>query len=254
MLNYKVFGHASEKPPVLIAHGLFGSLSNWTAIAKKLAVEGHQIFVVDMRNHGESFWDEEHDYVCMAEDLKTIAESINGRVNIIGHSMGGKAAMVMALEYPHLISNLIVVDIAPFSYVHNQSHYLSALEGIDLSSVTKRSDGDKALEEFIADKMVRAFLLQNLVVDKEKKNRWRINIPALKDNMLTLSGFPTKECIFKGRTLFVKGDRSDYITHESNVSIQNLFPNAVFKTIPAAGHWVHADAPDDFLTVIMDFI
>lgn len=240
MLNILTHGDPAL-PKLLIAHGLFGSGRNWGVIAKRLADQFH-VIAPDMRNHGDSPWFDTQSYFDMAEDL---AELLDGPSYVIGHSMGGKAAMVMALKYPHLIKGLIVADIAPVAYQHTQSQHIDALRAIDLTTIEKRSDAGATL-----DAEVRDFLLQSLDVAGKK---WKLNLDVLEAEMPKIIGFPDVSGVFDGPTLFLSGGDSDYVTPDARPAIKGLFPKARFAKLPGAGHWLHAQKPRDFEAAVRTF-
>ena len=238
MLNFSTHGEPGSRP-LLIVHGLFGSGRNWGVIAKRLSDRG-QVVAVDMRNHAGSFWDNDHSYEAMAGDLAKVIEPF-GQMDVLGHSMGGKAAMVLALQRPDLVGKLVVVDIAPVTYAHSQMGPIDAMRQVDLSRVERRSEAAEQLSGL--EPGVDTFLLQSLDV-KEKK--WRLNIDVLADQMDQIIGFPDVSGPFEGPVLFLSGATSDYVTPEARPVIKPLFPNAKFAKIPGAGHWLHADKPREF--------
>jgi len=246
-LATQLHGEAGDRPSLLIAHGLFGSARNWGVIAKRLS-EDRRVTAVDMRNHGESPWAESHSYDDLAQDL---ADTMSGPSDVVGHSMGGKAAMVLALTRPDLVNRLVVADIAPVAYAHTQSHLIEAMEGLDLSGIDLRSDADRALATGIEDQGVRAFLLQSLDV---KEKRWRLNLPVLAAEMDRIVGFPKIGGTFGGPVLFLSGAGSHYVEPEHRDRIKSLFPNARFAKIPGAGHWLHAEKPREFAATVATFL
>ena len=241
MLNYMTFGD-EKSPPVMIVHGLYGSGKNWGVIAKRLS---DQFFVitVDLRNHGDSPWLDTHNYHVMADDLVEVINSLNIKPNIIGHSMGGKAAMVLALKHPNLVRNLIIADIAPVKYEHDQSQFIEAMQKVDLSKVEKRSDATLALSKFVEDKSLQNFFTQSLDI---KAKRWKLNLKVLRSEMSEILSFPKIESEFSGHSLFLKGEKSDYIKSEHRKLIKSLFTKARFATFKEAGHWLHAEKPREF--------
>jgi len=241
MLNYMTFGD-EKSPPVMIVHGLYGSGRNWGVIAKRLS---DQFFVitVDLRNHGDSPWLDTHNYHVMADDLVEVINSLNIKPNIIGHSMGGKAAMVLALKRPNLVRNLIIADIAPVKYEHDQSQFIEAMQKVDLSKVEKRSDATLALSKFVEDKSLQNFFTQSLDI---KAKRWKLNLKVLRSEMSEILSFPKIESEFSGHSLFLKGEKSDYIKPEHRKLIKSLFTKARFATFKEAGHWLHAEKPREF--------
>ncbi len=241
MLNYMTFGD-EKSPPVMIVHGLYGSGRNWGVIAKRLS---DQFFVitVDLRNHGDSPWLDTHNYHVMADDLVEVINSLNIKPNIIGHSMGGKAAMVLALKRPNLVRNLIIADIAPVKYEHDQSQFIEAMQKVDLSKVEKRSDATLALSKFVEDKSLQNFFTQSLDI---KAKRWKLNLKVLRSEMSEILSFPKIKSEFSGHSLFLKGEKSDYIKSEHRKLIKSLFTKARFATFKEAGHWLHAEKPREF--------
>ena len=241
MLNLLTHGDPSL-PKLLIAHGLFGSGRNWGVIAKRLSDQFH-VICPDMRNHGASPWFDTQSYFDMADDL---ANLLDGPTMIVGHSMGGKAAMVLALQRPDLVQRLIVADIAPVSYAHSQTQHIDAMRGVDLSTVERRSQAGETL-----DPEVRDFLLQSLDV---KEKAWKLNLDVLEAEMPKIIGFPAVSGSFDGPTLFLSGADSDYVTPESRPAAKALFPNAHFAKIRDAGHWLHAQKPREFEAAIRTFM
>ncbi len=242
-LNTVIHGQA-DGVPLVIAHGLFGSARNWGAIARRLA-DRRRVVAVDMRNHGDSAWAEEGGYDEMAGDLAETAAGLGGPVDVLGHSMGGKAAMVLALTRPGLVRNLIVADIAPVTYGHTQAPILNAMRELDLSGLTRRAEADARLAATLADAGVRAFLLQSLAFGDDGP-RWKLNLEALADALPRIQAFPALPGRFEGPAHFVTGERSDYVRPEHRAAIRSLFPGAEFTEVAGAGHWLHADQPRAF--------
>lgn len=233
--------------PVLIVHGLFGSARNWGAIAKRLSSD-RQVLAVDMRNHAGSPWDPVHDYPSMAEDLAGVIENAGAPMDVIGHSMGGKAAMMLALTRPSLVRRLIVADIAPVAYGHSQNHLIRAMRGMDLTALDSRREADARLGQAVDDPGVRAFLLQSLDM-KAQPPRWVLNLDVLEAQMDTITGWPDTTGLtpFKGPTLFLTGALSNYVQPDHRPAIKALFPAARFAKLPDAGHWLHAESPRAFI-------
>lgn len=237
-------------PPLVVAHGLFGSARNWGAIAKRLA-DLRRVVAVDMRNHGESPWSEEHSYEALAEDLAEVIEAEGGRADVLGHSMGGKAAMVLALAEPGRVASLVVADIAPRAYNHTQRHLIEAMRSVDLRAVERRSDADAQLRDRVEDPSVRAFLLQSL---DPGERRWRLNLDALDAEMDRIIGWPGAQGRYDGPALFLRGGASDYVAASDEPEIRRLFPGARIETIAQAGHWLHAEAPRPFEAALRGFL
>jgi len=244
MLN-TVFYDGPAGTPLLIAHGLFGSARNWNVIAKRLS-EARPVVTVDMRNHGASPWYDTQSYADMAGDL---AKVIDGQWDVLGHSMGGKAAMVLALLHPEKVRKLIVADIAPVAYSHTQAGPIEAMRGVDLSLVSSRADAQEQLVGLEAG--VDTFLLQSLDL-KEKK--WKLNLDILDAEMSEIVGFPEVSGQFDGPALFLSGAKSTYVLPEYRPRIKELFLAAKFAKIPDAGHWLHAEKPREFEAAVSAFL
>ena len=252
MLNVTRTGTPGPTPPLLIAHGLFGSARNWGAIAKRLSDRG-EVIVVDMRNHGASFRDDRHGYPEMAGDLAEVIEHIGAPADLVGHSMGGKAAMTLALTRPDLVRRLIVADIAPVAYSHSHAGHIAAMRGLDMRGLQSRGEADQRLAGAIEDAGVRALLLQSLDL-KSDPPRWRLNLDALEAEMARILGWPDIEGRFDGPVLFLSGAESDYVRRDYRDAIKALFPAARFAKIPAAGHWLHAEKPREFEAAMRAFL
>ena len=248
MLHTDTFG-TGDTTPLVIAHGLFGSGRNWGVIAKRLS-DSRPVITVDMRNHAGSFHDPDHSYPALARDLAQVIEPMDRPVHLLGHSMGGKAAMVAALDGLPLAS-LTVADIAPVSYSHTQLPLIDAMEALDLTQIIRRSEADAALSTQITDATVRAFLLQSLDV---KTRTWRLNLAALRDQMDLILSFPEVSGTYRDPTPFLSGAQSDYVTPEARPTIKALFPQARFAKIPEAGHWLHAERPRAFEAALRAFL
>ncbi|WP_161890094.1 alpha/beta fold hydrolase [Pontibacter russatus] len=251
-LHYKEIGHGQ---PLLILHGMFGTLDNWQTLANRLA-EHYNVFLVDLRNHGRSPHADEQDYDLMAADVLELVDTLQiPTPAIMGHSMGGKVAMKYALNYPTRITKLIVVDIAPKAYPPHHDEIIEALQSVKLEGVTSRSDIDAQLAEHIKEEYVRQFLMKNLYRKEDKSFAWRMNIDAIDKNYENLSAAVTSDVPFKKSTLFIKGGRSGYIKQEDIYGdIERLFTMVEIETVPEAGHWVHAQAPDEVYDLVTTFL
>lgn len=233
--------------PLLVVHGLYGSARNWGVVCKKLSAN-RSVHAVDNRNHGESDWQDSHSYFDLAGDLAEVIEAEFGQVDILGHSMGGKAAMTLALTRPELVSRLIVADIAPVAYGHSQIQFIDAMRSVDLSRVEKRSDALEQLEAAgVSDPTLRSFFTQSLDL---KAKRWRLNLDVLGKEMPKIMGFPDIDASFDAPTLFLTGANSDYVQREHRPKIKRLFPKAAFVKIPDTGHWLHAEKPKEFIATV----
>ena len=246
MLNMIDHGTRTDAPTLLIAHGLYGSARNWGVIAKRLS-DTRRVVAVDMRNHGESDWQDTHNYAGLAADLAEVCEALDGPVDVLGHSMGGKAAMVLALTHGDLVNRLIVADIAPVAYSHSQIKYIEAMRAVDLSGIERRSDAAALLEPLVDDPALVPFFLQSLDV---AARRWRLNLDVLAEEMPQIMGFPEVAGHYDAPTLFLSGEQSDYVLPKHREVIKPLFPKARFMALKGAGHWLHAEEPRAFVDVV----
>ncbi|MCX8112135.1 MAG: alpha/beta fold hydrolase [Bacteroidia bacterium] len=248
-LHFEKFGRG--KPAYVFLHGFLGSGDNWRSVAKSLSLPG-TYYLVDARNHGRSPHATTHRYSDLAGDLAEMLEAENWpAAHFLGHSMGGKAAMYLALHFPARVSSLVVVDIAPRAYVGGHEPLLEALHKVDLN-VLRREEVEKQLAEYIADSGVRLFLLKGLARDEKGRFIWRFNLPVLQSEYVhviaAVEGAP-----YRGPTLFVRGERSTYILAEDKPDIFRLFPKARIETVPQAGHWVHVDNPAYLISLLHEF-
>jgi len=246
MLNRIEHGTRTDQPGLLIAHGLYGSARNWGVIAKRLS-DTRKVVAVDMRNHGLSPCFETQSYPDMAGDLAEVLATLDGPFDVLGHSMGGKAAMVLALTRPELVNRLIVADIAPVAYSHTQIQYIEAMKSVDLSRVEKRSDVAEQLKPVVDDPTLISFFTQSLDI---KSKKWLLNLDVLAEEMPKILSFPDISGRYEGPALFLSGADSDYVKREYRSIIKDLFPKAQFAKIPGAGHWLHAEKPREFEAAI----
>lgn len=247
MLNLVHFPAAtpSDLPPLLIVHGLYGSARNWGVIAKRMS-DQRNVIAVDQRNHGESPWYPSHSYADMAGDLAAVIRAHGGPMDVMGHSMGGKASMMLALQEPALVRRLVVADIAPVAYAHDQTQYITAMQAMDLNGITTRAEADRRLAATVPEASLRAFFLQSLDIKAEGGPRWRLNLDVLGAEMPKIVGWPDPQGVFDGPVLFLTGADSHYVRPEHRALIRPLFPKARFAKLPGAGHWLHADKPREF--------
>lgn len=230
--------------PLVMLHGLFGSLENLGGIARLLA-ERYQIHALDLRNHGRSPHAPEHSYPLMAEDVAAYLDQAGlERAHLLGHSMGGKVAMTLALTRPERVERLVVLDIAPVHYPPHHQDILAGLHQLDLARLASREEADRFLEAFVPELAVRQFLLKNLVRDGAGGFRWRINLAALSREYEEVMAGQESGQPFPRPVLFIKGGDSDYIREEQWPHIQRLFPQATLRVIPQTGHWLHAEKPN----------
>lgn len=255
MNNPILYHHVEgEGEPLVILHGLFGSSRNWQGLARQFA-RNFQVIRVDMRNHGDSFHDTAMDYPVMAQDIAALLASLNlESVHLLGHSMGGKAAMLFTRRYPHFVDRLIVADIAPLPYQHSYNDLIGAIRRMELATVTNRNDAERQLRDHIPDMQIRQFLLQSLEIRKQRA-AWKINWMAIEANISAITGYVdisdwrvTKPC------LFLRGQDSDYITDEGWQRFHSHFPRSTLATLPGAGHWLHFEQPQAFYQAVVDFL
>ncbi len=264
-LFYRKFGSGA---PLIILHGLYGSSDNWVTIGRRLA-ENYEVWLLDQRNHGNSPHSEEHNYQLMKDDLLEFMNDNDIEQAILtGHSMGGKTAMRFAMEQPARLSSLIVIDIAPKSYVFANNHpsntlnhktIMESMMKLDFSNIKDRNELEILMSEKIKNKKIRQFILKNVKRNNENSFSWKINIQALYNNLEhILNGFSNDANIGYEITgfpvLFVKGEQSNYITQDDRDKIQSVFPYAEIETINNAGHWLHAEQPDELIRIINEFI
>ena len=243
-----------EGPGVLILHGLFGQARNWAAVAKGLA-DDYRLVSVDLPNHGRSSWTGDVSYPSVAAGVAGFMteHGLEGAA-VVGHSMGGKVAMALALTRPDLVGGLVVVDIAPVPYAHGIRRHMEAMQALPLDKVTSRESADRMLAGGVDDPAVRALLLSNLARE-EDGYAWRINLDGLHDGADVIHGFPDMGgARYEGRTLFVAGETSDFIGEEHKEPIGSLFPNARHAVVKGAGHWVHADKPEETIDLLRTFL
>jgi len=263
-LFFRKFGNG---PPLIILHGLYGSSDNWVSLGKKLSA-GFEVYLLDQRNHGKSPHSPHHNYHLLKEDLKKFMDkqSIEKAI-ILGHSMGGKTAMFFAVDYPDRVNNLIIVDISPQSYKNTNSNQLNthstiinAMYNVDFTQVKNRRDVDTILSSSIPSKRVRQFLLKNVSRTKDNHFAWSLNLESISNELenimygLDTVKFKDGNGITGFPILFIKGEQSDYITTKDKKAIETIFPFAEIKTIPDAGHWLHAEQPELFLKTVQDFL
>lgn len=248
-LHYREIGQGQ---PFVILHGLFGYSDNWQTHAKKLA-EYYRVILVDLRNHGHSDWSDDFSYSIMAQDVKELFDDLNlSKVILLGHSMGGKTAMRFAQDHEDLIEKLIVVDIGIKQYPMHHREILDGLHAIDLNVVNSRTVAENILTPYVDSFGTRQFLLKNLYWIEKGKLAWRMNLKVLEREMdEILSSLPEKEVSIP--TLFIRGAMSSYILDEDYNDIEDLFHDSQIITIDNAGHWVHAEAPEEFMNTVLTF-
>jgi len=251
-LHSKIIG---EGQPFLILHGFLGMGDNWKTLAKQFAKEGFQVHLIDQRNHGRSFHDNEFNYEVLAEDLKQYCDEHSfDNVTLLGHSMGGKTVMLFATLYPKLVNKLMVADISPRFYPVHHDAILEGLSSLDFNVIKSRSKADAQLSNYVSHVGVRQFLLKNLYWIEKGQLALRINLEVLKENVSEVGEALPIHSKFEKDTLFLRGDKSEYIALQDEKLITSHFPKATIKTISNAGHWLHAENPKDFYAAVINFV
>jgi pimeloyl-ACP methyl ester carboxylesterase len=252
-LHFQQFGDPAATP-LLLLHGLFGSSVNWLGIARRLQ-DRYRLILPDLRNHGRSPHAHRMDYPAMAEDILELLRRLEiPAAHILGHSMGGKVAMWLALTQPEKVDRLVVADVAPVEYSHRFETIFTGLRSIDLDHLSDRQAADRQLAGYVESSQVRGYLLQNLV--KQSTGwAWRLNLPVLEREIYTLAGFPESDGkSFPGDVLFIYGGNSTYVLPEYFSTIRTGFPFSRLRALAGAGHWVYADQPDGFIMTLDAFL
>ena len=252
ILHSQILGQGK---PFIILHGFLGMSDNWKTLGNRFAEAGFEIHLVDQRNHGRSFHDDVFNYEVLAEDLKGYCNH-HGLKNVIllGHSMGGKTAMLFASLYPELVSKLIVADISPRYYPVHHDAILNGLSNLNFNEIKSRGAADKALANHVSEIGTRMFLLKNLYWVEKGQLALRINLDALKKNVIEVGEALPIHAMFEKPTLFLRGDKSEYVMPNDETIIKQHFPKAEIKTVSDAGHWLHAENPDEFYEKVINFI
>jgi pimeloyl-ACP methyl ester carboxylesterase len=241
--------------PLVIIHGFLGMSDNWKTLAAQYAEEGFQVHALDMRNHGKSFHTSDWGYSYMVQDVVDYCQEYNlTKISVIGHSMGGKVAMLLATSYPELVENLIVADIGPKYYAPHHQTILQALNAVDFSVKPTRADVEQIISQYISDFGTKQFLLKNLYWVEPGQLGYRFNVKVFTENTSVIGDALPFENQFDKKTLFLRGDKSDYILDSDFETIFHHFPKAEIKTVPNAGHWLHAENPKDFFEKTMQFL
>lgn len=246
-----------EGKAFVILHGFLGMGDNWKTMANQFAESGYQVHLVDQRNHGRSFHSEIFNYDVLAEDLKDYCDEHSlEEIVLLGHSMGGKTAMFFAMKYPELLSKLIVADIGPQYYAPHHQQILAGLKALSDNESARKSRGeaDDFLGTYISDWGTRQFLLKNLYWQKDKTLALRVNLPVLTQEVENIGEALPTQTVYEGEVLFLNGLKSDYITAEDKPLIEAHFPNSQIIGIKNAGHWLHAENPEDFFNEVMQFL
>ena len=252
-LHFKKYG--DEGKPLIILHGFLGSLDNWHTLSTLWSKNGIAVYAVDLRNHGRSPHTEHHSIDLMVDDLKDFMNEHHlSSATILGHSMGGKVAMQFALTFPEMVDKLIVADIAPKKYKPGHDNVFKAIFNVDLDSIKTRKEAEEAMISFLPDFGTRQFILKNMERNDEGKYSWKFNLETLFKEYDEVTKEIQPENTFSGETLFIRGGLSKYIRDNDIETIKNIFPNSRIVTIENAGHWLHADKPEDFSKLVLDFL
>ena len=261
------FRKLGEGKPLIILHGVFGMGDNWTTLSKEFASNNFSVYLPDARNHGRSPHDDEFNYEVMADDISELMDDEKiASASFIGHSMGGKTAMLFAIKHPERVEKLVVADIAPRSYPDSNQNVIAALRSVDLNKISSRKEAEEKLRTALNDEGTVQFLLKSLKPHpptpspkgegerREQRFSWRFNIDAIAKNINTTTDALKDDAVFTGPVLFIRGEKSNYLTDADEPVIKKHFPNAIIKTVPNAGHWVHAENPKGFMEVALRFL
>lgn len=252
MIYSKIEG---EGKPLLIIHGFLGMSDNWKTMGTQFAADGFQVHMLDLRNHGKSFHSEEFNYEIMAQDVFDYCKANNlGKVSIIGHSMGGKTAMLFATNHPEMVEKLIVADIGPKFYPQHHQTIFEALNAVDFSKKPSRGEVEEILSKYITDFGTRQFLLKSLYWQEPGQLAFRFNLAVFNNNMDEIGKPLPENAIFNKPTLFIRGGNSNYVLDEDFQNIQQHFPDSRIETIPNVGHWLHAENPKLFCEISSSFL
>jgi len=250
-LNYKEYGKGT---PIIILHGLLGMLDNWHSFAKKLSEE-YWIISIDQRNHGKSFHDSNFDYDLLSQDLYYFLEEQHiPRCHILGHSLGGKTALNFIRDYPDMVDKTIIVDISPKAYKGSHHQIFEAMRSLDLSKLNSRKEAQDYMQDKLDNNSVVLFLMKNLARNPEGTYRWKANIDALFDNYSNIVQSIDLEEASDKDVLFIRGEKSSYVSDKDIEDIKENYPYASFKTINNAGHWVHVDNSEDLLSTVKEYL
>ncbi|MGB3464366.1 MAG: alpha/beta fold hydrolase [Cyclobacteriaceae bacterium] len=250
ILNYRKYGKGE---PLIILHGVFGSSDNWQTLGKQFA-EHFEVYLIDQRNHGNSFHHDKFNYQVMADDLLALINKEGLKiVNLLGHSMGGKTVMHFACHFPNLVDKLIVVDITPKNYPPHHQKIFEAFHAVNLQEIKTRGEADQQMSTVISDFGTKLFLLKNLKRTSDGFS-WKVNLPVIEKNILEVGRGLEENDVFNGETLFIGGGASDYITNDDHPLIRKHFPKAKIEMIAGAGHWVHAVKPKELYESVENFL
>ncbi|MEI6311723.1 MAG: alpha/beta fold hydrolase [Bacteroidota bacterium] len=251
ILHTKIYG---EGTPLIILHGLLGSLDNWQSIAKYWG-QRFQVITMDARNHGRSIHIDTFSYTIMMQDvIDTMNHLQIAKAIFVGHSMGGKTAMYLALHHPERILKLAVIDIAPIDYEAHHEDVFKALHAVPIEHIQERKEAEQIIAQYVAENDVIQFLMKGLYRKEDNSFAWRFNVKDLYNSYDNILSFETTSLSYSGDVIFIKGSKSKYIQTKDEVRIQTYFPNAQIESIEDAGHWVHAEKPKEFLQIMDLFL
>ncbi len=243
-----------EGEPLIIMHGVFGSSDNWQSVGKVFS-ERFKVYFLDLRNHGRSPHSEAFDYQSMAEDVHEFIDDMNiSKAHLLGHSMGGKVAMQLATDFSDRVNKLVVVDIAPKYYPPHHQQIFDGFRAVDLQSIRSRKEADDQMAEVISSIGVRQFILKNLDREEGGKFKWKLNLKVIEEKANEIGSSIGDQVSFDGKTLFISGSNSDYITKDDHARIRSFFPSSEIREVQGAGHWIHAEKPKDLIRLVMDFL
>lgn len=250
-LNFRTLGSGK---PLIIIHGVFGSSDNWQTLGKTFS-EKFKVYLVDLRNHGNSPHSVEFDYDVMVKDVvELMSDEDIDQAHILGHSMGGKVAMHLAAQHPSSVDKLIVVDIAPKYYPPHHKEIFEGFHSVDLDNLENRKDADEQMAQVISNFGVRQFILKNLDRKKDGSFSWKLNVKAIENAIEKIGAGMEKQVAFNGNTLFIAGSKSDYIQSEDHDLILKYFPHSAIMVVNGAGHWVHAEKPQELGEMVIEFL
>ncbi|MGB3618211.1 MAG: alpha/beta fold hydrolase [Catalinimonas sp.] len=253
-LHYRTLNESATGTPTLVLHGFLGSGDNWLTQSRALDTDG-PVYLPDLRNHGQSPHDDTFHYVAMSADLVRFLDDRGiSEARVVGHSMGGKAAMFLATQHPERVGKLVVVDIAPRAYPRHHDTILTGLKSVPIDRLQRRQDADAALAAHVPDVGTRQFLLKNLARRPDGGYAWRVNLPVLDRDADRVGEALPDAARYEGPTLFLRGERSDYVRDADLPAIQAHFPQATLQTVAGAGHWLHAERPAETVAALQAFL
>jgi pimeloyl-ACP methyl ester carboxylesterase len=241
--------------PFIVVHGYLGMSDNWKTFGRQMADLGYEVHLLDLRNHGRSFHSEEWSYEVMVQDIVNYMDHYQiSKALVLGHSLGGKAVMKLAVQYPQKVQKMIVADISPRSYAPHHQDIMKALNAVDFSLKPTRQEVDDIIKQYIQDDSTRMFLLKSLYWKEPGQLAFRFNLDVFNKNEEVVGeGLPV-QTVYAGEVLFIRGGNSNYIQEKDEVLIKQHFPNSAIKTIPNAGHWLHAENPQMFFEIVTEFV